>query len=271
MLTMRFTNGSPDSTSTATEPVFLAPCESTAAKSTVWLAIWVAAGFQRNSPVRESKVAPTGRVPEDNAAEGSAAETWKRSSVPGLANCRPGTRSGLEPSGVTERVACTTSDPTPADTTTASPGLTASMRNSAVDWPARVRTLAGTWIAELELKSFTSAPLSPCTSRSVSRHLPGVPDVTALGVQDSVPGALVIANDAFELLPLNVAVTTAVPEADESAAALKLAVVLPWRTATADGIVTPGLLLDRLREKLPAGFEIVTAQVVAAPAASLEE
>ena len=270
---MRFTNGSPDSTSTATEPVLLAPCESTAAKSTVWLAIWVAAGFQRNSPVRESKVAPTGRVPEDNAAEGSAAETWKRSSVPGLANCRPGTRSGLELSGVTERVACTTSDPTPADTTTASPGLTASMRNSAVDWPARVRTLAGTWTAELELESFTSAPLSPCTSRSVSRHVDGVPDFRVPDVQDSfaTDAVMEIAMDAVELLPPNTAVTRAVPDADESAAALKLALVLPWRMVTVAGIASPGLLVDKLTANLPAALETVTEQVVADRGVRLDE
>jgi len=131
--------------------------------------------------------------------------------------------------------------------------------------------IAGTWTAGLELESATSAPLSPCTLRIVSRHLPDAPGVTALGAQDNVPGALAIVNDVVELLPWNVAVTTAVPEADETEAAPKLAVVLPWRTATVDGIVNPGLLLDKLRDKLPAGFEIVTTQVVADPAVSLEE
>ena len=80
-----------------------------------------------------------------------------------------------------------------------------------------------------------------------------------------------IAMDAVELLPWNVAVTTALPEADETDATLKLAVVLPWRTAMVDGIVNPGLLLDKVSDKLPAGFEIVTTQVVADPAVSLEE
>jgi hypothetical protein len=140
-----------------------------------------------------------------------------------------------------------------------------------VDWPARVCTVAGTRTAGLELESFTAAPLSPCTLRNVSRHLPGAPGVTALGAHDKVPGALAIVNDVVELLPLNVAVTNAVPEADETEAAVKLAVVLPWRTATVVGIVTPGLLLDKLRDKLPAGFEIVTTQVVEDPAVSLEE
>jgi len=172
---------------------------------------------------------------------------------------------------VTESAASTTSDPTLADTTTPSSGLTALTWNSTVDWPARVCTTAGTCSAGLELESITSAALSPGTLRSVSRHFPGAPAVTVLGAQDSVPGALAIVNDVVELLPSNAAVTTAAPEADETAAAVKLAVVLPWRTATVVGIVTPGLLLDKLRDKLPAGFEIVTTQVVADPAVSLEE
>jgi hypothetical protein len=91
------------------------------------------------------------------------------------------------------------------------------------------------------------------------------------GAQDKVPGALANVNDVVELLPLNVAVSTAVPEADETVAAVKLAVVLPWRIATVDGIVNPELLLDRLTDKLPAGFKIVTTQVVADPGVSLEE
>jgi len=270
-LTMRRTTGSPDSTSTATEPVLLAPCESTAAKSMVWLPIWVAAGFQRNSPVRASKAAPTGSVPADNTAAGSAAETWKRSSLPGWANFRPGRRSGLEPSGVTESAASTTSDPTLADTTTPSPGLTALIWNSTVDWPPRVCTIAGTWTAGLELESLTSAALSPCTFRSVSRHFPGAPAGTVPGAQDNVPGALAIVKDVVELLPLNTAVNVAVPEADESAAALKLALVLPRRMVTVAGIVSPGLLVDKLTAKLPAAFETVTEQVVADTGATLEE
>jgi hypothetical protein len=142
--------------------------------------------------------------------------------------------------------------------------------NSTVDWPARVCTTAGTCTAGLELESLTLAA-SPGTLRSVSRHFPGTPAVTVPGAQDSVPGALAIVNDVVELLPSNAAVTTAAPEADETAAAVKLAVVLPWRTATVVGIVTPGLLLDNLRDKLPAGFEMLTTQVVADPAVSLEE
>jgi hypothetical protein len=143
--------------------------------------------------------------------------------------------------------------------------------NSTVDWPPRVCTIAGTWTAGLELESLTSAALSPCTFRSVNRHFPGAPAITVPGAQDNLPGALAIVNDVVELLPSNAAVTTAVPEADETEATVKLAVVLPWRTATVDGIVTPGLLLDKLRDKLLAGFEMVTTQVVADPAVSLEE
>ena len=145
---MRFTTGSPDSTPIATDAALLAPCGSTAVKSMEWLPIWVAAGFQRNSPVIESKTAPTGNVPVDSVAAGSVVETWKRSSDPGLANWRPGTRSGWELSGVIESVVCTTSDPALAETTTPSPGLTVFIWNSTVDWPARTCKLAGTCTAD---------------------------------------------------------------------------------------------------------------------------
>jgi len=130
---------------------------------------------------------------------------------------------------VTDRFVCTTSDPTPADITTPSPGLTALIWKSTVDWPACVRTVAGTWTAALELETFTSAVLPPSTLRSVSRHVAGVPDVTVLDVQDNFETdcAAEIAMDAVEFFPLNAAVNTAVPEADESASAAKLALVLP--------------------------------------------
>jgi hypothetical protein len=77
--------------------------------------------------------------------------------------------------------------------------------------------------------------------------------------------------DTVELLPLNPAVTTALPEADERAAALKVVLVLPCRMVTVAGIVNPGLLVDKLTAKLPADFETVTVQVVDEPGVSLEE
>jgi hypothetical protein len=142
-----------------------------------------------------------------------------------------------------------------------------------VDWPSRVCTIAGTWTAGLELESLTSAALSPCTFRSVSRHFPDVPDFRVPDRQDSFASdaAVEIVTDAVELLPLNTAVNVAVPEADESAAALKLALVLPRRMVTVAGIVSPGLLVDKLTAKLPAAFETATEQVVADPGATLEE
>jgi hypothetical protein len=93
------------------------------------------------------------------------------------------------------------------------------------------------------------------------------------GVQDSfaTDGVVEIAMDAVELLPLYTAVTTAVPDADEIAAALKLALVLPWRMVTVAGIVSPGLLVDTLTARLPAALETVTTQVVADPGFRLEE
>jgi hypothetical protein len=174
---------------------------------------------------------------------------------------------------VTDSVACTTSGPTPADTTTPSLGLTALIWNSIVDWPARVCTVAGTRTAGLELESFTAAPLSPCTSRTVSRHVDDVPDFKVPGAQDSFAAddVVEITMDTVELLPLNTAVNTAVPEADESAAALKLALVLPCRMVTVAGIVNPALLVDKLTAKLPAALETVTEQVVDDPGARLEE
>jgi len=142
-----------------------------------------------------------------------------------------------------------------------------------VDWPARVCTIAGTRTAALELESLTSAALSPCTFRSVSRHVADGPDFKVPDRQASLaPDAAVeIATVAVALLPLNSAVNRAVPEADESAAALKLALVLPWRIVTVAGIVSPGLLVDKLTAKLPAAFETVTKQVVADPGDRLEE
>jgi len=93
------------------------------------------------------------------------------------------------------------------------------------------------------------------------------------GTQDSFARDCVVEStmDAVELLPLNTAFTTAVPVADESAVALKVALVLPCRMVTVAGIVSPGLLVDKLTAKLPAAFETVTEQVVDDPGASLEE
>jgi hypothetical protein len=121
-----------------------------AVKLMVWLPIWVATGFQLNCPVAESKFAPDGSASADTVAVGSAAETWNRSSVPGLANCLPGTWTGL--SEVTESVACIVSVPTVAATTIPSPGLMASTWKSTVNWPGRVRMLAGSWTDPLELE-----------------------------------------------------------------------------------------------------------------------
>jgi hypothetical protein len=144
--------------------------------------------------------------------------------------------------------------------------------NSTVDWPARVCTTAGTCTARLELESLTLAA-SPGTLPSISRHVAEVPDFKVPGRQDSFASDAVveIATDAFALLPPNSAVNTAVPEADESAATMKLALVLPWRMVTVAGIVSPGLPVDKLTAKLPAAFETVTEQVVADPGATLEE
>jgi hypothetical protein len=118
------------------------------------------------------------------------------------------------------------------------------------------------------------APLPPCTSGIVSWQVDDVPDFKVPEMQDSLAeeeDAAEIAMDAVELLPLNTAVTTAVPVADESAAALKVALVLPWRMVTVAGIVNPGLLVDKLTAKLPAALETVTEQVVDDPGATLEE
>jgi hypothetical protein len=95
-----------------------------------------------------------------------------------------------------------------------------------------------------------------------------VPDVQDSFATDAV---VEIAMDAVELLPLNTAVTTAVPDADESAAALKLALVLPWRMVTVAGIASPGLLVDKLTANLPAALETVTEQVVADRGVRLDE
>ena len=169
---MRVTTGWPDSTSTGTDAITFVPAESMAAKPIVWLPICVPAGFHRNSPLAASNSAPIGSVAAVKVAAGSLADTWKRSSAPGLAYCRPGTRIGLVRSGVTVRVVCTTSVPILAATTIPSAALTASIWNSTADCPGRVRILAGSCSDALELESRTSAVVSFCTLRRVIRHWP---------------------------------------------------------------------------------------------------
>src|SRR5688500_4204223 len=125
-------------------------------------------------PAAGSKVAPAGNVPDDKVADKSAGETWKRTSVPYLTHCRPGTRMGNERSWATEMVSSTTSLPNCAATTipsaVASP--TASTWNSTMDWPGRVRTLSGSLTELLELERRTSAVVDSSTSSSVSWHNP---------------------------------------------------------------------------------------------------
>ena len=133
--------------------------------------------------------------------------------------------------------------------------------------------LAGSSSEPLELERRNSAAAARCSLLNVMRHVPDFPAVRGLGVQDSDPlpavGVPLMVNDAVELLPLYIAVTVAAPNADDEEVALKVALLLPWRTATVAGTVTAELLLNRLTDTAPPVLESVTLQVLLEPAVRL--
>jgi hypothetical protein len=67
------------------------------------------------------------------------------------------------------------------------------------------------------------------------------------------------------LTPLNEAVTTIQPEADDEVDTGNPALRAPWGTATVAGTVKPALLLERLTTMLPADLDIVTVHPLLDP------
>lgn len=127
--------------------------------------------------------------------------------------------------------------------------------------------VAGSCSEGLELDSRTSAAVLLWTLRKVMRHFAEVWALSVLGVQERLPvEAPSMLKVAAELVPLNVAVMMALPDADATEVARKLALTRPGRMVTVAGTVIAAELALRVTVvAVGAACEIVTVQEVVSP------